>query len=116
MCSSTRVLVHPYKLKYVHVRHAVQNIVGEEPSSGDHTPLEVMEPKLCEEEGYFGSYTHFKIHDEMLKVSLSVNGYVPSNYYMYLVVRVTWYRTKHVLKHISVLSRRTVGYLKTRWC
>lgn len=29
---------------------------------------EGSEEKWCEEDGYFGSYSHFKIHEEMLKV------------------------------------------------
>ena len=51
-------------------RHAVQDLVGEE-LPGDRTPMDaVAEGKWGEEEGYFGSYTHFKIHEEMLKVLL----------------------------------------------
>lgn len=45
-------------------------MVGEEHEDGDHTHLgsEVGPERWGEEESYFGSYTHFKIHEEMLKV------------------------------------------------
>lgn len=39
-------------------------------SGGDHASVDEMEEKWCAEEGYFGSYTHFKIHEEMLKVRM----------------------------------------------
>ena len=47
----------------------MQALVGEEGSGGDHAPMDAAaEERWGAEEGYFGSYTHFKIHEEMLKV------------------------------------------------
>lgn len=42
--------------------------MGEDLPDGDHTPMDAVAERWGGEEGYFGSYTHFKIHEEMLKV------------------------------------------------
>lgn len=56
----------------VHVsRHAVQGLVGDVEGGKGHTSLVKSSDKWCEEEGYFGSYTHYKIHEDMLKVGVT---------------------------------------------
>ena len=40
----------------------------------DHAHLKGVSNKWGEEEGYFGSYTHYKIHEDMLKVSWGKMG------------------------------------------
>ncbi len=51
-------------------RSAVRNIVGEE-SQEVLKRLEEDQEGRGHEDGYFASYSHYHIHEEMLKVSLS---------------------------------------------
>lgn len=48
-------------------RKVVQNLVGE---MEEEKKVEHGQPKVGNEDGYFSSYTHFKIHEEMLKVRM----------------------------------------------
>jgi len=56
---------------FILCRMAVQSMVGVE-NEEDVRKLEKDQDQWQKEDGYFASYSHYLIHEEMLKVSIRV--------------------------------------------
>lgn len=83
--------------------------MGEGSSNDPTTSPPVDEDKWCDEEGYFSSYTHFNIHEEMLKVRFIE----PINR------TIDWSltaRMKYGLKHTNSSLRKTLMSLRIKLC
>ena len=67
MCSLVVVVSALSLLSFSLFRLAVQNMVGVE-SAEEVKKCEEDRDHWCNEDSYFASYSHYQIHEEMLKV------------------------------------------------